>query len=150
MNIVIGFLQESEEEVMETADFLKRNKEYIDDIFFHALVISNGSYLYEKRGDFGISFANEFNPASWSSKDGQSNPEKRLRLLELCKGHVHEKGQTFFTLSNYYIFIADDYFNKGDYEQAQHYFTKAKDLNNNIIQDELIKKKIELVNARCR
>jgi len=126
VNIIVGFPCEDEKDIIATADFLKRNRRFIDEVFFHPLVVSRGSYIYENRESFGIEFENEFNPNTWYSTKEENNMEKRLETLELCRRYAGSRGRSFFTLPNYYLFIADGYFNKGDYKKALTYYVKAK------------------------
>jgi len=145
VNIIIGFPTERAEDIIATANFLARNRDYIDEIFFHPLVISSGSYLYEHREDFGIRFHTEHNPNSWYSLKEENTLEKRLEMLEFYKRNSSGRGESFFTLTDYYLFVADDYSNKGQYKDALAYYLKSKNLNNNRFKDEFIKQKIETI-----
>ena len=146
VNIIIGFPTEREEDIITTANFLKRNKDFIDEIFFHPLVLSRGPYLYEHRGDFGIEFENEFNPNSWYSTKEENTLEKRLEILKFYKNFIGNKGESFFTLTDYYLFIADSNFDKGYHKKASIYYNKAKDVNKNRLKEEIVNNKLKICN----
>jgi radical SAM superfamily enzyme YgiQ (UPF0313 family) len=148
VNIIVGFPEETHQDIMETARFLKRNKRFIDEIFFHPLVISPGSYYYEHRDEMGIKFEDEFNPNSWYSTKEENNLDKRLEILKFYKSYIGNKGESFFTLGDYYLFIADVNFNKSDYKNALIYYKKAKEVNENRLKDEFIKEKIGLAQRK--
>ena len=131
INIIIGFPGEDRQDVIATANFLKRNKKFIDEIFFHPLVISPGSYFYEYRDKLGIRFNNKFDPNSWYSTKEENTLEKRLSLLEFYQKYIGSEGKSFFSISDYYLFIGDSYFNKGNYKNAFTYYTKAEESNRN-------------------
>jgi len=148
VNIIVGFPEETDQDIMETARFLKRNKRFIDEIFFHPLVISPGSYYYEHRDEMEIKFEDEFNPNSWYSTREENNLDKRLKTLEFYKSYIGDKGESFFVLSDYYLFIGDGYSNKCDYKKALIYYIKSKESNEDRLKDESIEEKIELVQKK--
>lgn len=150
VNIIIGFPTENEEDVITTANFLKRNKKFIDEIFFHPLVVSRGSYYYENKDRLGIEFENEFNPNSWYSTKEENNLDKRLEILKFYKSYIGNKGESFFTLGNYYLFIADANFNKGDYKNALLYYKRAKEVNKSRLKNPSIRDKIKQAQDKIR
>jgi radical SAM superfamily enzyme YgiQ (UPF0313 family) len=148
VNIIIGFPGETEEDRIMTADFLRRNKRFIDEIFFHPLVVSRGSHLYQNRDTFGIDFENEFNPNTWYSTKEENTLQERLEWLDFYKRYIGGRGESFFTLANYYSFLGDDYFNKGSYREALRYYLKAEGLIKNRSRDNFLHKKIELTQKK--
>ena len=148
VNIIVGFPTETNNDIVRTANFLKRNKAFIDEVFFHPLVVSCGSYYYENKNKWGIKFENELNPNSWYSTKEENNLDKRLEILKFYKSYIGNKGESFFTLGDYYLSIADVNFNKGDYKNALICYKKAKELNENRLKDEFIKEKIGLAQRK--
>lgn len=148
VNIVVGFPTETADDIAMTADFLKRNRKFIDEIFFHPLVVSRGSSFYEQRDKWGIKFENQFNPITWYSAREGNNLSKRLKTLEFYKSHIGDKGESFFTLGEYNLFIAEDYFSAGDYKNAYSHYAKAEELNGDIFKDKFIKERMVLSKSK--
>ena len=145
VNIVIGFPTETEEDVKMTAYFLKRNKKFITEVNCHPLSIVPGSYLYEHRDDFEIQCDDVFN---WYSGDKENTLEKRLETLKFYKEYIGDKGESFFTVGDYYLAIANNYFSDNDYNNALKYYVKAKEENKDTLKDELIREKIEKARSK--
>ena len=57
-----------------------------------------------------------------------------------------DKGESFFTLTDYYLSIADSNFDKGYYKKALMYYNKAKDVNKNRLKEEIINSKLKIFN----
>lgn len=142
VNLVVGFPDENENDILETARFLKRNSEFIDEIFFHPLIISKGSYFYNHRQALGIEFEEILNPNSWYCKASGNNLEKRLEWLAFYKAYIGRSGKDFLDLGEYYVFVADDSFDAGDYKKAIAYYQKAEKFYGDRLDKEFIVKKI--------
>jgi anaerobic magnesium-protoporphyrin IX monomethyl ester cyclase len=52
--IMFGFPGETEEDFIQTIDFLKKNSEYIDLVSTSIFGLQKGSYVYEHPEEFGI------------------------------------------------------------------------------------------------
>jgi len=107
VNIVVGYPGETEDDIAMTADFLSRNRRFIDEIYYHPLVIMRGSYLYMHKDELGIRFDNEFNPNDWYSTNEENTLEKRLETVAFFKRHIGRKGRSFFTSAQYQQFIKE-------------------------------------------
>lgn len=129
VNIIIGFPGEEEIDVLETADFLKRNRKFIDEIYFHPLAVAKGSYLYSHSKELGIQFDNNFNPNTWNSECGVNTLDKRLETLEFYRACLNRDGESFFCMADYYLLIADGKIKENDYQGALVYLLKAQQLN---------------------
>ncbi len=148
VNIIVGFPTESEEDVILTANFLKRNRKFIDGIFYHPLVISKASYIYEHMDDFGIILENAYNLNGWYSTKEENTLQKRLKVVKFYEEYVGGKGKSFLALADYYFSIANLHFNNGDYKTALAYYMKSRKANNNSVKGGLINKQIELAQER--
>jgi radical SAM superfamily enzyme YgiQ (UPF0313 family) len=144
VNIIVGVPGESDEDIDATAQFLRQNKKFIDQIFFHPLVISKGSGFFQARERLGIQFENEHNPNTWYSTQEENSLEMRMQKIEYLKNHIAEKGKNFFTDDTYNLFIAEGHFSKGEYEKACRYYLKAQQANKDTLKDATIKAKMEL------
>jgi radical SAM superfamily enzyme YgiQ (UPF0313 family) len=143
VNIVIGFPGETENDILQTAKFLKHNRRFIDEIFFHPLSITKGSYYYDKQKELNISFENAYNPNSWYIKEGNNSLPTRLKKLEFYQRCLNNgKGKSFFSLCEYYTFIAEEYEKKESHKKALEYYLYAKEKNTNFIRGKNINRKI--------
>ncbi|MFC2140561.1 B12-binding domain-containing radical SAM protein [Candidatus Auribacterota bacterium] len=142
VNIIIGFPGEEKKDILLTANFLKRNKNFINNILFHPLAISYSSPLYLNKEAFGLKFENELNPNSWYSTKEANNLNSRLKTLEFYKKYITDEGKSIITPCDYYLFIAEDYLNKANHQQALNYYLKAQKLSTDELKDIFIEKKI--------
>jgi len=127
VNIVVGFPGETEEDVLITADFLKRNIiKFVNDIYFHSLVISPQTILYNNKESFGIKLPDTNWVNFWFTQDGSNNYEIRLKRIKLLKQMLKDKYTSNITEFNYYCMLGDEYRVKNDYENALKFYLKAK------------------------
>ena len=148
VNIIAGFPEENENDIVQTINFLKANKEFIDEIFFHPLVVSRGCSYYDNRSKWGIEFQDQFNPNSWYSTREENTLEKRLERLRFYQEGINRIGESFFSRSEYYLFIADSYFDEGNDGQALVYYGRAKECSEGAVRNNLIEKKEKRVKER--
>jgi radical SAM superfamily enzyme YgiQ (UPF0313 family) len=142
VTIIIGFPTETEEDVALTGEFLRRNREFIDEIFFHLLVIARGTYLYENRESLGIELEDNFNSVRWHSNKEINTLAKRLEILDIYNKFVGQGGTDFYSAPDYYIFSADKCFRSNDYKNALALYLKAKALNKNTLKARYIEEMI--------
>jgi len=145
INIIVGFPTERNEDIIFTANFLKRNREFIDKIFFHPLIVSRGSYIYEHINDFGIEFENVYNLNSWYSTKEENTLQKRLEIIKFYMDYIVDKGKSFLTRTDYCLFIGGSYFNKGDYKNALAYYMEAIRFNNDRLKAGFIRERIQIL-----
>lgn len=126
VNIVIGFPGETEDDIFTTADFLKRNIDFINDVYFHSLVILPDTMLFNNREEYGIEFPAENGVNLWFTKDGLNNYEIRLKRIQFLRQVVKDKYASNISEFNYYFNLAEDFYNKQDLQNALTYFLKAK------------------------
>jgi len=143
VNIIVGFPEEEDEDTLATANFLKKNKRFIDEIFFHPLVVSKGSYYYEQRDKFGIKLPEEFNPNTWVIDNDDNTLSKRLHRLEFYQNYIGKKGKSFFDIPDYYLFIANALFTKEDYSAAVDYYEKVLYFSKNKEKYDFLQKKLQ-------
>jgi radical SAM superfamily enzyme YgiQ (UPF0313 family) len=143
VTIIVGLPTETDEDVLMTADFLKYNKDFVNNVLFHLFVVSRGTFIYNHRDVFGIELEDDFNSIRWHSKKEINTLEKRLGVLEFYNKYIGEN-KSFYSPEDYYLFIADKYFEKKDYASALKNYLKAQEINKDSFKTELIKDKITL------
>ncbi|MBN3037895.1 MAG: radical SAM protein [Candidatus Omnitrophica bacterium] len=148
VNVIVGFPTETREDILETVNFLRRNRNFIDQIFLHPLVLSHGSGFFEQKERWGIEYENFHNPNTWYSTKEDNSLSTRLERLKFYEAFIENKGKTFFTLDNYDLFIADDYFNRGEFKKAYSHYAKAQETNKDLLKNNFIKKRMELAKAQ--
>ena len=89
-NIIIGFPGETEIELQESLDFVKRNLAFSQIIALNVLSISKGSDLDINKDKWGI----RYQMPDWESFDGRNNYNERLRRLEIYKTIIKDKAYT--------------------------------------------------------
>ena len=129
VNIVVGFPGETEEDVFAAADFLKKNISYINNVYFHALVVLPNTTLFNHREEYKIDLPPENGANLWFTRDGLNNYEIRLKRIEFLKQVVKDKYASNITEFNYYFDLAEDFYNKKDMRKALVYFLKAKSMS---------------------
>lgn len=142
VTIVVGFPTETEEDIIMTGEFLKRNRKFIDEIFFHLLVIARGTYLYENRDALGIELEDNFNSVRWHSNKETNTLEKRLEVLDFYNKFSGKSGTDFYSLPDYYLFAADKCSRADDYKNALGHYLKARKVNTNALKAKYINEKI--------
>lgn len=145
VNIIVGFPGETKEDLLATAKFLRKNLNLIDGIFLHTLVISKGSIFFDTRERLGICFENKHNPNTWYSLYEDNDLNARMSKMRYLKLHIKGKGESFFTEDSYDLFVADDYFKRGDYKKAHIYYNRALKSNKNAVKDKSIRLRIEML-----
>ncbi len=144
VNIVIGFPGETEDDISATEDFLKRNIDFINDVFFHSLVVLPNTALSSRKDEYGIELSGANSASSWFTKDGMNNYEIRLKRIDFLKQAVKEKYASNIAEFNHYLSLAEDFYDKKDLQRALVYFLKAKDQ----IKESTDINKVSLVNNR--
>ncbi len=126
VNIVVGFPGETEEDILITADFLKKIVKFVSDIYFHSLVILPQTILYNNRESCGIKFPDNNWVNFWFTEDGLNNYEIRLKRINFLKQAVKKKCTSNITDFNYYRMLGDEYCEKKDLKNALKFYLKAK------------------------
>ena len=142
VTIIIGFPTETDEDIIFTGEFLKKNREFIDEIFFHLLVIARGTYLYENRDSLGIELEDNFNSVRWHSNKEVNTLGKRLEVLDIYNKFVGQGGTDFYSAPDYYIYSADKCLRANDYKNALGFYLKAKKVNTNTLKAKYIEERI--------
>lgn len=90
LNIVIGFPNETEEDFLQTMDFIKRNSNYISTIAIPSeCSIGNLTYMYRHPEEFNV----DLNPGGhWRTRDGLNTHELRQQRLESFSDFVNSIG----------------------------------------------------------
>ncbi|MFA5090327.1 MAG: radical SAM protein [Candidatus Omnitrophota bacterium] len=148
VNIIVGFPGEGEREVLETADFLRRNIKFMDNIYFHLFVVSPGSYLYDYRNNFNIVLPDVNGPNLWYTQDGGNNYKIRLDRLNFYRSILNDKFATNISLPNYYLVLGDNYFLAGDYGGALRFYEAALDEGSGEANTSLVEDRIKEVNKK--
>ena len=146
VTIIVGFPTETEEDIIMTGEFLKRNREFLDGTLFHLLVESRGTYLYENRDFFGIELEDDFNSVRWHSNKEINTLEKRLEVLDIYNNFTGKSGTDFYSAPDYYLFAADKCSKVNDYKNALRHYLKAKKVNTNAFKAKYINEKIVAIN----
>ncbi len=96
VNIITGFPGETQLDIIMTSHFLKRNLEFIDEVFIHPLVLLPNSLLYKKREHFGI-VVSDMNPKKgWHSEGGMNNFKARMENARFLKDSLGDKVKVSF------------------------------------------------------
>lgn len=124
-NFMFGFPGETEEDFLQTLDFLKRNAKYLDRCYPSRtyFAIEEFSYLYDHIDEFDIK-PNPPNHLFWESKDGTNTYPVRLeRCRRFCQlalelGVEVGKGVQTSVLQDEWFNLASYYETKKDSRQA--------------------------------
>ncbi|MCM8757812.1 MAG: radical SAM protein, partial [Candidatus Omnitrophica bacterium] len=81
INIMVGFPTETRKDFQETLDFIKRNKEFIDEVrlTYAGCRVYSGSYIDKNKEQYGIAYSHT---DYWSTKDNLNTYEERIRRTE--------------------------------------------------------------------
>jgi radical SAM superfamily enzyme YgiQ (UPF0313 family) len=122
-NFMFGYPTETEEDFLQTLEFIRRNRRWIDGVSPSAgfTVIVPNTYLYENLMEFGLE-PEKPHHLYWSTKDGKNTyPVRFDRYERFCKlcielglsgvGVVKERVDKWKTLGSYYHYV-------NDYEKA--------------------------------
>ncbi len=150
VNIIVGFPGEEEEDILATAKFLRRNKEFIDEMLFHPLVINRGAYLDENRELFGIKLNREHNLYDWYSTKEDNSLAKRIDTIKFYKHFIGIEGKSFFRPAEYYLCIADSYYSKEDYLNAFKYYIRAKRYNTDKFREPFIAERLQKLQEQLK
>lgn len=148
VNIVVGFPGEEEKEVMETAQFLKRTSGYLDDIYFHSLVLMPGSYIYNKREEFDIELPQVNRINLWHTRDGKNDYHVRVGRVEFYRGLLKDKFSSNVSAFNYYLALGDQHLAQGKLEEALNCYNRARNETSDTDKIGLIEKKIGILDGR--
>jgi anaerobic magnesium-protoporphyrin IX monomethyl ester cyclase len=118
-NFMFGYPTETEEDFLQTLDFVRRNRPWIDGVTpaLSFTAISSTTYLYENLVEFGID-PETYHHLYWRTRDGKNTyPIRFDRYERFCKlcielgltgfGVVQERSDKWQRLGDYYIFIKD-------------------------------------------
>lgn len=144
-NIVVGFPDETEKEMLETANFLKSNISHIDDIYFHSLVLMPGSYLYNHRDNFGIELPEINRLNLWYTRDEKNNYQIRLERIEFFKSILKQKFTSNISRFNYYLTLGDCSYGGKKFEEALGFYYIAKESTQNTNEKKLVENRLEKV-----
>jgi anaerobic magnesium-protoporphyrin IX monomethyl ester cyclase len=90
LNIVIGFPNETEQDFVQTMNFIERNRKYINLIAFPSeCYIGNNSYLHTHPAEFSVDLSKR---QGWESKDGLNTHEERQRRINIFNDFVYSLG----------------------------------------------------------
>lgn len=148
VNIIVGYPSETEEDLLMTLEFLKRNMDFIDNVCIQALVVLPGSFLYINKDDLGISFPEDNDINRWYTIDGRNDFKLRLERMEFCKRYLEDFGHKVslvFPSSDHLIRLAEEYESKKDFDKALEIYQKAIAINKDINKDLLIEGKIAAI-----
>lgn len=145
VNIIVGYPTETEKEVLETADFLKRNAAFMDDIYFHPLVLMPDSPLYYYKDKFGIELPNINEIALWYTNDGKNNYQVRLERIEFYKSILKDKYASNISMFDYYSTMGEEYCKKERFADALKFWLKAKEETEDINKIKLVENKINFI-----
>ncbi|MFH1504520.1 MAG: radical SAM protein [Candidatus Omnitrophota bacterium] len=91
INIIVGFPEETWEDINLTVNFLKRNLEFIDTVYLHSLVLMPSSLLYRERKTFGIFILNRNRTNGWLIEGEKNYFQARLEKLEFIRESLGDK-----------------------------------------------------------
>jgi len=128
VNIIVGFPDETENDILESADFIRKNSGFMDEVYFHPLVLMRGSPLDDLKDRFCIDIPEGNRISLWHTKDGRNNYKVRLERIELYKKVLKDKFVSNISMFNHYLNIADQYYGEGNKRFALEYYLKAKEL----------------------
>lgn len=148
VNIIVGYPTETEKDVLETSDFLRRNAAFMNDIYFHPLVLMPDSPLYYHKDKFGIELrdANEIN--LWYTRDGKNNYQTRLERIEFYKSILNDKYASNISMFDYYLTIGEQFYKREEFESALKFYLKAKNESRDIHKINLIDNKISFIRKK--
>ena len=109
--LITGFPTEDEEDFMETMEFLKRNKRYIEGVATYNFMIHQGASIYKilpqtniRLVKLGVDYPPQldhcrtyftfYNTSMWYTKDGKSTPEIRQRRHEVLEDFLRDEGMS--------------------------------------------------------
>lgn len=150
VNVIVGFPTETEKEVLETADFIKRNIRFMDSVYFHSLVVMPGSLLWEKKEDFKIHIPEINGLNLWHTESNNNNYKIRLERVEFYKTVLKDKFVSNISMFNYYLTCADQYFNKGNFLDAKEFYIKAREETIDRNKISLIENKINFLQQKLK
>ncbi len=142
VTLIVGFPTETDDDRIITGEFLRRNRDFINEKLIHLLVLARGTYIYENRDYFGIELEDNFNSVRWHSNKENNTLEGRLEILEMYNNFIDRGGADFYSAADYYLFAAGKCFDKKDYKNALQHCLKAKKVNLNALKDKYINDKI--------
>ncbi len=145
VNIVVGFPTETENEVLETAGFIKKNIRFMDSVYFHSLVVMPGSLLWEKKEDFNIHIPEINGLNLWRTVDNNNNYKIRMERVEFYKTILKNKFVSNISTFNYYLNLADEYCGKNKFEEAKELYLKARNASTDSNKIGLVDKKLKYI-----
>jgi radical SAM superfamily enzyme YgiQ (UPF0313 family) len=90
LNIVIGFPNETEDDFLQTVNFIKRNKNYIYSIAIPSeCSIGNNTYLHTHPEEFNVDLAVG---GEWRTRDGLNTHELRQKRMQIFNYFVNSIG----------------------------------------------------------
>ena len=143
INIIVGFPTETEKELLATAEFLERNIDFIDAIYFHPLALMPNSSLYNYKDRFGIKLPEVNSVNLWYTSDGNNNYKIRLERIEFFKKILKDKFVSNISMFNYYLVVGNQYYEEKNLNKALEYYLKAKASTKDINKISIIEDKIE-------
>jgi radical SAM superfamily enzyme YgiQ (UPF0313 family) len=91
VNIIVGFPGETWGDVTATSNFLKRNLEFIDEIYLDPLILSPDSPFYYMRDKFGIVILDIDPMRGWISDGGKNDFQARVEKIKFLEDSLGSK-----------------------------------------------------------